>query len=252
MKNTKQNIIRSLNEFDDEVNLYRLISGGESKGLITLRKIVDKIHSDAYSNPGTKLPSILIHGKEGTRIHALALLNSLCISDIRECESRYFDAGMNSKEIFEGSRSSSAHLLTNVHLLRSVQESTIWRYLRTGRCAYHNYVTKTKEYIHCNGMIILTANDIAKVAPPILSSVDYKVEIEPYNQSQLELIVHMKLKFCGIDYGDDEEVLKTVTEYGNGQLSLIIDFLKACELMFRCEPKEVLDLKLIQRASKLI
>ena len=251
MKKTKQNIIRNLDEFENEVNLYRLISGGGNQGLILLRKIVDKIHSDNYSRPGTKLPSILIHGKEGTRLHALATLNSLCFSDIRECNSRYFDSGLSSKELFEDSLYSSAHLLTNVNLLRPVQETTIWRYLKTGRCIYHNFVAKTKEYIHCNGIIILTANDITKVAPPILSAVDYKVGIEPYNQQQLELIIHMKLKFCGVDYNDDSEVLSTIIEYCQGEAWRVKDLLKVCILMAQ-EADGKLDIRMVEKASELI
>jgi hypothetical protein len=251
MKKTQETITRrNLDEYENDVNLYRLVSGGKNKGLQILRKIVDKIHSDSYSSPGTKIPSILIHGKEGTRLHALALLNSLCITDIRECDSKFFDSGMSSKEVFEDSLFGSAHLITNIEQLRPAQETTIWRFLKFGRCLYNNFVAKTKEYIHCNGMIILTAKDVSKVSSTILAAVDYKVEIEPYTQEQLELIIHMKLRFCGIDY-DDEKVLAMIIEFGVGNFQTIMDLLKICELIIKSDGEELTP-KLVQKASRLL
>ena len=92
---------------------------------------------------------------------------------------------------------------------------------------------------------------MSKVSSTILSAVGYKIGIEPYSQQQLELIVHQRLKFCGISYGDDEEVPKTVIKYGNGNLNLILDFLKICILMVQSENHKKLNLKLIERVSKL-
>ncbi len=79
MKNEKKEntqIICSIDEFEREVNLHRIISGGMGKGLVLLRKIADSIHYNNYFNPGTKIPSVLICG-EGARTHAYALINSL-------------------------------------------------------------------------------------------------------------------------------------------------------------------------------
>ncbi len=117
MKNTENIKTRNLDEFEKDVNLYRLVSGGQNNALELLRKIVDKIHLDNSANPSKKLPSILIHGKEGTRLHALALLNSLCIVDIRECKGIFLDNGLNSRENFEDSYFDTAHLITSAEEL---------------------------------------------------------------------------------------------------------------------------------------
>ena len=253
MKKTPKTIPKDINDFENEVNLYRLVSGGSCSGLLLLRKLADKIHQDNYLSPGTRLPSLLLCGKEGTRLHALALLNSLCIEDIRECDSRYFDSGINSKEIFENSYFDTCHLITNIEQLRPQQEAVIWRYIKLGWCSYQNFALKTKEIIHNNGMIILTTKDSSKVAPPILSAVDYKVGIEPYNQANLELLVHMMLRYSGIDYSNDEEVLKTIIEHACGELDIIInDLLKVCILLAQSEEGGKLSIKTVEKASKLI
>ena len=252
MKKTKKTIPKDINDFEREVNLYRLVSGGTGTALVQLKKIADKIHQDNFSSPGTKLSSLLLCGKEGTRLHALALLNSLCISDIRECDGRYFDSGLNSKEIFENSYFDTCHLITNIEQLRPQQEAVIWRYLKLGFCSYQNFALKTKEIIHCNGMVILTAKDSSKISSPILSAVDYKIGIEMYNQASLETVVHQMLSYSGIDYGEDPEILTTIIEYGVGQLKVIFDLLKICILLAQSENEGKLALKTVEKAAKLL
>ncbi len=252
MNKTERTETRSLSEFEDDVNLYRLIPGGTGKALVLLRKIADKIHQDNYESPGTKLPSILLCGKEGTRLHARALINSLCLEDIRECDSRFFDNGMNSKELFEASDFNSVHIITNVEQLRPSQEAVIWQFLRMGWCSYHNFARQARELVHCNGMIILTTSDFSKVPKSITSAIDYKIGIEPYNQSQQELIVHQQLKFCGIDYLDDEEILKKIVDFGCNQLELIFDLLKVCILLAQTDNQNILTMSLVKKASKLV
>ena len=161
--------------------------------------------------------------------------------------------GINSKEIFEDSYFDTCHLITNIEQLRPQQEATIWRYLKLGWCSYQNFALKTKEIIHNNGMIILTTKDISKVPPPILSAVDYKIGIEPYNQANLELLIHMMLSYSGIDYNNDEEVLKTIIEYACGELDIIInDILKVCILLAQSEGEMKLTVAMVEKASKLI
>ena len=58
---TKQVEKHELYEFEDYCNLFNIFNGG--RGLEFLRKIVDSIQADNYSNPCHKLPSILLVGQ---------------------------------------------------------------------------------------------------------------------------------------------------------------------------------------------
>lgn len=252
MKKTQNTILKTVNDFEREVHLYRLVTGGTGKALVLLRKLADKIHQDNYSSPGAKLPSLLLCGKEATRLHALALLNSLCIEDVRECDARYLDAGLNSKELFENSYFDTCHLITNVEQLRPQQEAILWRFLRMGWCSYHNYAKQAKELIHSNGMIILTTKDFSRVPSSLTSAVDYKIGIEEYNQTNLQMLIHQQLQYCGIDYGDEEGIITFMIEFGCGQLELIFDLLKICILLAQTDHQNKLTLKTVKQAAKLV
>ncbi len=54
MKKQKQKQTHELYQFSDHCHLFNIFSGGSGKGLELLRKIVDSIQNDNYSDPGNK------------------------------------------------------------------------------------------------------------------------------------------------------------------------------------------------------
>jgi hypothetical protein len=251
MKEEKKAIpqISSLEEFEQAVNLYRLISGGTSrKGLVLLRKIVDLIHYNNYFAPGTKLPSILICG-EGARTHSYALINSLCCEDVRECSGKFFDRGIPSKVFFEESTTKVVHLITNIENIGGY-EAILWDYLRNGRHRYE-HMYGGYEYIHCNGMILLTTSDLSKVSQVLIDTLDYIVRLEPYKKDQLVLIAIERLQMLGIDY-EIEKVVDDIIKYSGQGIYQLMDFLKKCVLLVRAEYGSRLTAKIVEKAQKLI
>jgi len=244
MNKTEQQIYK-FEEFGQHISLWNVIPAGQGNSLVLLRKIIDGIQGNSFS----QIPSLLIAG-EGAEIFSRAVANSLCSSDIREIDAKYLTTNQSQIQFFRDSLFETVNIVSSVGGL-GLSESVLWHLIKNRVYKFSSYDRKNFEYIHVNGMIIVCTKDIKLVPPQIIKAVDFKVIIEPYTQEQLELIVHQRLKFCGIDYGDDGEVLKTIIEYGNGQLSLIIDFLKICILMAQSESREKINLKLVQRASRL-
>ena len=245
MKQTNKNIV-DIEDFEKSINLYSIVPSGKGRAVEFLRKIVDEIFAQ-----GTKRPSVLIVGKEGKTLLAKAFINSLVIGDVRECDACYFDNGLNSKEFFENSLYDTAHILLNIEGLRQMSEATIWRYLRHGWCSYQNFPNRDRDYIHCNGIIVLTAADIAKVGKPILRAVKYTIHIEPYNQEQLFAICHQYLKiFCGIKY-KGKGVLQNICEYGNGEVSRMYELLKLIMLVVKTDNIETVSENVVEKASRM-
>lgn len=67
-----------------------------------------------------------------------------------------------------------------------------------------------KEIIFCNGIVLTTATDISDMSPILLSSIDYKIQIEDYNRDNLKQILIQQLKYHQVIF--DNEVLDTIFE----------------------------------------
>ena len=96
-KQKEQHDIYELNDFKNRCHLWNIISGGNSdKAILKLRKIVDSIQSENYTNPYQKRPSFLIIGEKGCgkSLVSRAIANSLALEDIREAPAQYFENGI--------------------------------------------------------------------------------------------------------------------------------------------------------------
>ena len=242
---------KEITDFKYHCHLWNLVPGGDGKGIVLLRRVVDAIQSDNYSRPGNSPPSFLITGATGKKLAAKALLNSLAIEDVRECHAKYFDNGIPSYQFFWDSYTTTAHVITEKEQLRGKAESTLWKYLKNRECSYYNNMNRTYDQtVHCNGLIIMTAKKKDLIPNTILRATDHIIELQELNQNQLEAAIHQRLVFCGISYAG-EEVLKAIVEAGNTQIDSIIKFLKICILMMKAEMLDCLDMQLINRAKWL-
>jgi len=254
-KQEEQKIKYELKDFESQCHLWNLVPGGSGKGVVKLRKIVDSIQADNYSNPYKKLPSFLIVGEKdtGKNVVAKAIVNSLILDDVRESHARYFDNGIHSTLFFRDSLYGTAHIITNIENLTIAAESVLWRYLKHGFYKYYNYSTREFDIEqYCNGMIILTATEKSKLSKSILGVVDNMIELEPYSIEQQKLIVHQILTvFCGINYVGGEIVLQEIVDEGVGMIGIVIDFLKTCIMVMKTELLDCLDMAVVEKAKRL-
>lgn len=247
----KQEQKYEIEDFSHQVHLWNLVPGGQGKDIVLLRRIVDAIQSDNYSAPGNRTPSFLIAGATGKKLVASALINSLIIYDVREVHAKYFDNGIQSFEFFWDSLSSTAHVITDIEKLSGRTESTLWKYLNNRECSYYNNMNRSfDKIVHCNGMIIMTCNNLALISDTIIRATDHIIRLEELTLDQLEAVIHQRLVFCGVEY-DGEEVLRAIVEVGNAKIDLIIEFLKICILMMKAELLDCLDMEVVNRAKRL-
>ncbi len=250
-KQKEQQEQHEIDEFEQYAHLWNIVPGGQGKGVVLLRKIVDSIQADNYANPGNKLPSFLITGATGKRLVARALANSLAIEDIRECPGKYFENGIFSYQLFWNSLANTAHLITDIQQLKEKAEATLWKYLKNRKCQYYNGENRSYDcIIHCNGLIVMTAKKQDMVSELILKATDYVIELEPFTLDQLEAIVHQRLVFSKIDY-DGDEVLQAIIDTGKANIDLIMRFLKKCIMLMKAEMEECLDMDVVRKARRL-
>jgi len=242
-----------LEQFEDCVNIFTLISGGSGKGVALLRKIVDSIHANSCSYSVNILPSFLITGPSGSgkKLTAKALANSLALTDIRECPANFLDNGINSGDFFQDSTHNTAHIITDIHDSKKC-ESVLWRYLKERKCNYYNVFDGTfNKIIYCNGLIVMTA--ICKDAVPesLIKIIPYVIQLEPYTCEQVRCILHQYLFFMGIEYGGEvvlDELVKTNPIYVTRSLELLKNSIN----IMRAELKDYLSLELVYKAKRLM
>ncbi len=251
-KQKEQQQIYEIEDFQNLCHLWSIVPGGNGKGILLLRKLVDSIQANSYSRPGSRMPSILITGKEGKMLVAKALVNSLAIVDARFCHAKYLDNGIGSNHLFMDSIANTAHIITHIEQLTTIGESVIWRYLTNGCCHYYNFITRKYDMIlHCNGLVILTAKDIESVSEPIIKAVDHTIELQELTTDQLEIVVHQQLNFCGIEYAG-EEVLQAIVGNDPDDVRPIMKFLRTCIVMMRAEHEDYLTVRIVEKARRLM
>jgi len=251
MDKTKNKTLYDIEDFERQCHLWSIVPGGQGKGIILLRKLVDALQADSYSRPGSKLPSILIAGKEGKQLAANALINSLALEDVRKCSAQYLENGISSFQFFSNSTAHTAHVIFDIEHLKSSVESTLWRYLSEGRCGYYNYVTqKCDNIIHCNGLMVMTTANSKSASAPIVKATDHVIELEPLTKEQRQIVLHQYLKFCGIDY-EGEQVLRAVAGDVQGNIRQAIQLLKTCLVILRGEHEECLTVAIVEKAKRL-
>ncbi len=244
MKETQQEQTYQFDEFDNHVNLWNLVSPGSGKCLDMLRHIEEGIHAANFY----KSPTILIAGEE-CETFAMAMTNSLCVDDVRNCDGKYFNIIKNQMDFFDNSMDNTVHIMSNVEKM-GMSESVLWDFIKKREHCFTIPLSGSfKKYIFLNGVLILTAKDIKRVSDTIKAEVNFVVVLEPYTREQLAMILKQRLQFCGINYGQNDEVLKAITEFGTGDHSIVIRFLRSCILVAETEGKDCLTLELVKKTA---
>jgi hypothetical protein len=241
-----------ISEYENNCHLWNLVPGGSGKGIVMLRKIVDAIQNDNYSNPWNENPTFLITGVSGKKLATRALINSLAIEDYRVCPGRYFENGYYSHQFFRDSFFTTAHIITNIDKVQARSETTLWKYLNDKECTYFNSTKRSYDSTtHCNGIIVMTAQHKDMVSDTILKATDYVIELDPLNSDQLLAVTHQRLVFCGVNYNNSEEVLKAIIKAGLGEVEFVIPFLEKCLVLMKAEMLDCLDLEVVKKADRL-
>ncbi|AQT68248.1 hypothetical protein STSP2_01404 [Anaerohalosphaera lusitana] len=249
MKNTRQQkILKPLDDFDEAVSLWNIMPSGSGKAVQLLRKIVDQVHEDRFSNGSVRYPSLLIHGHEGKRTLARAFVNSLGFDEADEIYGRFMDADHRAKAFF-GKQGEVSHVILDAEKIRPVTLSIIWEMIEKGEHDFTNILGQ-KENIFISGPLILTTSDIGRVHKSIRDAAGFTVEVEPFSEEQMKLIIHQRLVFCGIKY-EGEDVLEAVVNAGGGSVSDSIKLLRMAYVMMRADGRGKLSGNDIERTLRL-
>jgi len=245
MKKQEQKHNLELSEFDRSVSLWQLLPSGSGKGAALLRTVTDSL----LNSTNRISPSILITGPEGKRTHARAFSRSLGIDTIIEIDASLLEVAVGMPLFFDAV-DNQAHIVANAEKLPAQGQHSIAQILKERRFSLYNYVLKRQVAYDVAGLVLLTATELSGVPEPVLSAIDYVVELEPYTFEQLQLVVLQRLKYCGVEY-ECEEVLTEIVLGGDGRLKQMIRFLRVCVAVMRAEGRQVLCSGDVERARRI-
>lgn len=242
----EQKYVNLIDHFEDYVSLWNIISKDVS--LIKLQNISNKIHNDKYGNSYCRYPSILLTGSVGKRTHAVAILRSLGIENYKTIEGQLYGPPSYSMQHF--TNDNEGVVLCNIEYLDVQCQKIILDIIRTGQFGLYNYISKGDEKFIYKGILILTCSDLSKIHEQIFKSVNHFVQILPYDQTELGLMVLQRLKFSGIDIAEDSLIEKIVKQ--GGDIVNIVRFLRDCVMVMKSDSRNnILEKEDVEMAVKL-
>ena len=239
MKKQEQKQIVGIDEFDETVSLYQLVSPGAGRGLSHLKVIVNSILHNPEQQQARPL-SLLIIGKQGCRTHARSFIRALGLETISEIPAQLLHAPPPAiYEFFSPLLLCDSYIISSVDALYPGILKTLHEIVSKGEYSAYNYQRQCKEVFVVFKPVIMTTSKENKIPDYFLENIDHIVKIEDYTDQQLELIILQRLKYCQIDY-QEEKVLWLLKEYGNKELYKIIRLLKSAMTVMLSDSRTVL------------
>ena len=241
MKDTQNIIHYDYDLFEAYSNLWTLPESS-CDGIELLRHIANSINNGSIAD----YPTLLITG-QNKDFMAQALANSFFLNDIRVCKARHFDQGYSSFQFFNDSMPSTAHIIEDVQDIKPTCEAMLWKYLKLGCCCYYRGIDSS--ILYCNGMVILTADNISNIPKVIIDSVDYIARLTPHTREYLTQVIRQYLKFCGIGYTNK----KVIAEFlrNNPNIRQVIQTLKTCIVILKSQAQDNLTVSIVKKALQM-
>ena len=246
MKKQQQKQIISIDQFDNEVSLYQLLSPGAGRGLSHLKTIVNSI----LHNPGHKQReplSLLVVGEQGTRTHSRCFIRALGLESINEIPAKLLHSQINAvHEFFNPLFPAQSFLVSNIDALYPSVLKCLYEIISKGEYSYYNPQKRCKEVVAIYAPVVMTAQNKSKIPEYFKENIDHIVHVGEYSEQNLILVVLQRIKYCGFDY-EEEKVLSMLVESGYEDLQQIIRLLKNSITMMMSENRSVLTVEDVKK-----
>lgn len=236
--------IIDIDEFDQSVSLWQLLPCGNGHGLKMLKYIVDSVLNSQKAQNNI---SILLTGKQGKRTHGRAFLRAVGIEDINEIPAELLRPTSGVMSFFDNANVNQGYLISDIEKISQFVQTNIYEILSKREFCLHNYTKKGNDKFAVPSSLILTSKDKKCMPTYIPANVDYVIELEEYTEQQLELIVLQRVKYCHVDY-ENEDILKFIVGQGENDLHKIIKLLKTAIVIMQAECRKTLTLTDVKKA----
>lgn len=246
MKKQDQKHIVSIDRFDQEVSLYQLVPPGTGRGLSHLKTIVDSILYNPEQQPRKPL-SLLVIGKQGAKTCGRAFLRALALDEINETPAQLLHSQTIIHEFFKPLFMPQGYLVSDINYLYPSAIKTLYQIISKGEYSGCESYRKAQEIVCVYCPVVMTARDLDKIPDYFKEQISHIVSMDDYSEEQKFLICLQRLRYCGIDY-EEEEVLSLLVKYGCGDLHQVIRLLKDSITVVMAENRSVLTVSDVKKA----
>lgn len=245
----EQNIITSLDLFDESISLWQLLPTSGT-GLKTLKHIVDAELNHPIDR-GRKLPTLLATGASGKRTHARAFLRALGIETIKVIPASLLNTSQSVVDFFYLSSASYGYLITDAHQLREAVKLNLYQILTSGQFHQHNYIKRCRETFPVYGTIVFTATKKEAIPASLSMNIEHHIEIGELDMEGTMLATLQRIRYANLSY-ESEDTLRCIVEHAQGDIKLVVELLKLCLTLLREQNENEVTMEIVKSAVKLI
>jgi len=248
-KTQEQNIITSLDLFDESISLWQLLPTSGT-GLQTLKHTVDAELNHPIDR-GNKPLSLLVTGVSKKRTHSRAFLRALGIEIIKEIPASLLNTSQSIIDFFYLSSASYGYLITDAHQLREVVKLNLYQILTSGQFHQRNFVKQCRETFPVYGTIVFTATKKEAIPASLSMNIEHHVGVGKFDMESLVLATLQRIKYANLFY-ESEECLRFIVDSSQGDIRVVVECLRLCLTLLRGQNENEITMEIVKRAAKLI
>jgi Holliday junction resolvasome RuvABC ATP-dependent DNA helicase subunit len=220
-----------MNDVDEnflkDVSLWSVV--GHAKSVSRLRVLCDYYLNSRSESMKARISHVMLVGRRGSgrTVLAHAYANSLGCSDVYEAEGSTLSLGgqdisafLQQGDIFSG------YLIHNAERLSAYCASVVVPILRDNILVVRDPFNRTETSKEpFNRLLMLSCSDVGRLNQGIFRNVDEICPAEDFNDVEMLRIVNQRLDYMKWHLTDREEIVKTVVDLSNGDVSLAVRIL---------------------------
>lgn len=246
MEKQTQQIVSDVHSFDKEVSIYKILFQDKTTSL--LKYVIEKISIDKNDNMITKLPSILISGREGKKLIIRALSNSLC-NRFEHIQGNHLVMGGCCGSLYKKVDHQILYFVSSAEELASSSITLLYKFLTQCSVRVRNYMPDEYKTVSAqNKLFVFSVNDPKKLCPDLYKEIDYHCYLQGYSAEQMEIIVEQRLKWCAVDY---QKEIPAIIAHNCKTIARCIRLLSVCFLIMRSDGRTNMIMEDVQKGISL-
>lgn len=242
--------VRSLDLFDSEISLFRLIPCGNGKALDYLKYIRDSVLNSGDMETGSKPLSLLITGFQGKRTHARAFLRSIGVESVDEISMKIMHISADLEHFFALRPQLTGYIISDLDFTSLQLGTEIIRILRESCFSVYEKFKREETIYPVKGIFIMTACDTKALSPETVRHFGHIVKLDDYTTEQRTDIIMQRIQACNVTC-ERPDVIQGVIRLTNS-LPRMLQYIHIAMTIMLSEGRRTLTMSDLMKAVKYV